>query len=58
MTKHLLWAGVSLVLAFLGSYVGLTLAGYPEAAQSLGGGGLIFSLVILAGLFFWAMVSL
>lgn len=38
--KHIFWGIIILVIAVLGSYVGLTISGHPEEAQKLGAGAL------------------
>lgn len=35
MSKHIFWGIIVLTVSFLGAYVGLTVSGYPKAADSV-----------------------
>ena len=37
MGKHIFWGIVVRVVATIGAYTGLAIAGYPEQAEALGG---------------------
>lgn len=43
MFKHIFWGVVVLLLAVIGGYVALTVAGYSDQANALGGGAVLLA---------------
>jgi hypothetical protein len=52
---HLIWAGVVLALALLGSFVVLVLTGHATEAIQLGSG--VLSLAVIVALFGWMFMD-